>query len=368
MEYNFYRADDDLINYEQLKDMKRNKRGRNRNKEKAEFQFNAFAAPIKLETFFKDIMDCEPNLPDDTIELTGLEECAPMIPEPNVYPTNSDELSLEILDIATDVLDSVDVNDMHQKIESRKTKDQRKREAAQKRMELILSDCNQSSITIRDEGIHLTAKRLSLKALQLFSFNDNFDKHFTMDKQQLRDLNVDMVVDQSFESVLWLRRLGLAYQQHYVNSATVKYPFISTASDYDLMNLPPECTHHRVLAYSTALKLINHSTLLNLFDPIGNHLGFDFDVDIDPISTKTILDFFGIKVFGHDPLLNNQLNYLHLIPYYLRKPEKNKIFQIFESLDPSVEKPFRSDDLTSIDDLCDLFANFNRSAESISFD
>jgi hypothetical protein len=76
MEYNFYRADDDLINYEQLKDMKRNKRGRNRNKEKAEFQFNAFAAPIKLETFFKDIMDCEPNLPDDTIELTGLEECA----------------------------------------------------------------------------------------------------------------------------------------------------------------------------------------------------------------------------------------------------------------------------------------------------
>jgi hypothetical protein len=338
MEFELFNPDANLINYNELKEMKRSsRRSRNRNKEKAEAQFNVTAKPIKLETFFREMIDVEPDLPDTTAEISGLEDVAPMILEPNIYPSNSDELSVEVLETANDLLEMQNSSEIQLQTNSSDMLSNINTEMKKLKTVTLLTGVDEHHVSIRNEGPNLTAKRFSFKALQLFSFNENYAKHFTMEKTELRNINTDMLIDESIESVKWLRKLGGKYQSIYQQMMDNENYFQTFLSDEDILeNLLPDSKFHRVLGFSTILKHVNLEMMSNIYQPIGNFLPGIQHCSYSMYSLKFILDYYGIRVFGHDKVLNFQLNYLHLIPYYLKSTKKQKIFDLFEYLDPKV--------------------------------
>jgi hypothetical protein len=332
MEFQPFDVDANLMTLNELKDEKtRRKCRRNRNKERAEAQFDTTARPIKLEVFFKDMLECTPDVPDTSVELDGNEEFAPMIMEPNIYPSNALDLSVEILDTANDIIEMEKPEVLDLQTNSQQAIDLINSEMKKLKTASLITGVDQQHVSIRNSAPILTAKRFSIKSLQLFSFSEHYSKHFTYDRVKLRELNTDMLIDETDESRNWLNMLGRKYQKVYLDEVS---PFEEPPSDeYLLRHLQPGNKFFRALGYATILKQLGPNSLANIDQPLSMLNPFILETAFYNISVHVVLDYFGIKMFGHDPLLNFQLNYLHLIPYYLKVNRKQKIFSIFEYLD-----------------------------------
>jgi hypothetical protein len=326
----FMDVDSNLFDYEAIKETRsKNTRKRRSNKQKAEAQFDVSAAPVSLQHFFHDVMDITVDEPDLTVPLTGTENQAPMTYEPNFYPSNCDELAPQILDTANNFLEFAE------KIENDVLPDPVTNEVetitqqvAEIQVAKLMTDLKPVDRTLRMKVKRLTAKRLAFKSLQMFSFNDIYDKHFSMDKLKLRSVNTDMLIDVSDESVEWLNCLGTKYQTMYLKQSGIEY-----SSDQQIMEtLDPSDSHFRALGFSTILKNVD----LNLLNQRNIYLDKHFEAlkhtGYKEFTLDFILNYFGIKIFGIDAN-DYQLNYLHLIPYYLQSNKKKKIFSLFADLD-----------------------------------
>jgi len=332
MEFQYADVDANLMTLNELKNEKTARRcRRNRNKEKAEAQFDVTAKPIKLEVFFKDMLECTPDLPEITDEIDGNEEFAPMIMEPNIYPSNSIDLSVEILDTANDILEMEKPEVLDLQTNSQQAIDLINSEMKKLKSASLITGVDHQHVSLRNSAPVLTAKRFSIKSLQLFSFSEHYSKHFTYDRAKLRELNTDMLIDETDESRNWLNMLGRKYQKVYTDDL---FPFEDPPSDEMLLRtLQPGNKFFRALGYATILKQLGPNSLLNIDQPLSMLNPFILETAYYNVSVHAVLDYFGIKMFGHDPLLTFQLNYLHLIPYYIKVNKKQKIFSIFEYLD-----------------------------------
>jgi len=299
------------------------------NKAKAEFEFDSSAAPVSLKSFFSDLLAPAPDQIDTTQELTGFEDHAPMIPMQMEYPSNSVELSPQLLELADNFLE------LSEKLSDEiPTTDQPPSDLNKQIVELttmsMINDTPKETISLRVKTKNLSAKRFSFKALQLFSFNENYGKHFTMDSHELRKINSDMLIDTSAESVTWLNELG----NYYKNSFLSDLGFANQQKeDQFLLNNLQNTTHFRALGFSVILKNCTLHHLVNPFIPLGEFDTFVKDTGYHNFNFIKILDYFGLKMFGLHKGLDFQLNYLHLIPYYIKRDSKKKIFTLFEDLD-----------------------------------
>jgi hypothetical protein len=328
-------VENELMTLNEFKDEKQKRKSRrNRNKENAEFQFDVTAKPVKLEVFFKDMLEVQPDLPDDDAELTGHEEVAPMTFQPNLYPPNSESLAVEVLEAANNVLEINENEELSLNTNTTELINDINKQMVKIKTVSLTTGVDAESLEIRHQGPTLTAKRFSVKALQLFSFNENYRKHFTFDPKKLRELNTDMLIDQSLESAKWLNYIGEVYQKIYLRMVYDDNPSLTLRSDEDILNtLAPDNKFFRALGFSTILKHVTVKDLENFHNPLNMLAPFYDGTHYRLISVNHILHYFGMKVFGHDPMLNFQLNYLHLIPYYLKENKKSRIFEIFKSLD-----------------------------------
>lgn len=312
------------------KPKQKNGRKRRSNKQKAEAQFDFNAAPVTLQHYFLDAMEISVDEPDLTVPLTGTEEIAPMKVETKVYPSNHDELAPQILDIADDFLEFAEK--IENDVPTDPPRNQTKiitQQIAQIQVAKMMKDLNPDDRNMRITTKRLTAKRLAFGSLQMFSFNDNYDKHFTMDKLKLRSINTDMLIDVSNESVKWLNNLGLRYQSMYL-----QHLGISIHNDEQIIrSLDPTHSHFRALGFSTLLKHIDYNILDHNDKRLEEFFEFLKDRGYHNVTLRHILRYFGIKILGIDNELDYQLNYLHLIPYYLQSTKKKKIFGLFADLD-----------------------------------
>lgn len=317
------------LSYNDLKIGKANgRKKKERNKQKAESQFNFSAAPIKLEVFFQEALEIQPDDIDFQAPIDGNEEYAPMTCEPNVYPSNADELAVGILEVSNSYLEIVESNEqVNSQPETNVV------ENIAKQMDHIVVASTMSKVDVqhmkvRNKTPKLTAKRLSVKALQLFSFNKNYDKHFTMDKTKLRNMNTDMIIDHEYESKIWLNMLGTHY------SDKIKSELNIFDDDINLLtNLRATDKYHKILGFSLILKNLGEHSLLDVHSPIHNHVPQTKNTIFENVSLLNILEYYGIMMFGITPELNFQLNYLHLIPYYLKSSKKKIVYDLFEYLD-----------------------------------
>lgn len=335
-EFEPFNIDDNLISRDELRNVRKQRsRKRSSNKQKAEMQFDTTAKPIKLEVFFKDMLELAPDIPDSDIEIDGSEDVAPMIFQPNIYPSNSDELAVDILETANNYLEmeeqlvvattNISSTSMIEEINNQMTKIQ---------TVSLTADVDQHSLNVRHEAPKLTAKRFSVKALQMFSFNENYKKHFNINVDKLRALNTDCLIDQTEDSVLWLNRLGTKFKEIYLNLLEKQGfdPFPS--DDLSILNeLNPEHPFFRALGFSIILKNLDVTYLSNIHLPLNAINSVFNDTNFRFLSMRTIFDYFQLKMFGHEPELNFQLNYLDLIPYYLKKNKKKMIYSLFTDLD-----------------------------------
>lgn len=325
-----------FITYEGLKKEKRERKQKKKtNKEKAEFQFDSSAAPMSLKTFIHDVLDVEVDVVDTTVEINGFEDQFPMIQEPNIYPSNYDELAPEVLETANNFLEIVEPVEMpiiHTLNSPDVIENITKSMNTLKTVE-ILSDIDPETMKIRNESPILTAKRLAVKALQLFSFNENYRKHFTMDPIRLRSLNVDMIVDNSIESISWLNQLGTLYSDKIITKIkTVDNSFDSTMTDDQIISNMQPSQYFRALGFSLILKHSKLHLLSESSKPIGQLDQFLMNSGYHEFTFDFILKYFGIVLLGSIPGLDFQLTGLQLIPYYLRKDKEKKVYKLFEDL------------------------------------
>lgn len=331
-------TDAELAEYNQVKnDRKISRKNRKSTKQLAESQFNFSAKPISLRTFVHDAMDLAPDEPDLTMPITGNEEFAPMSFEPPIYPSNAEELAVEILDVAENFLKITDKaeievinvpssNDINNVVE----------QVAVLTTASLMKNVDKNFQKVRIKTKKLTAKRFAFKALQLFSFNENYAKHFTMNVNELRNINTDMLIDDSHESVEWLKMLGSHYYDKYV---TMLPQNIEPADELSLLNLLPKSNPlHKAIGFSVILK---NCVLESLSQPLLSLSAIYQDLKNSPYeyySFSTILDYFQIRLFGFNDGLSFQLNYLSLIPYYLKKSKDKQVYSLFSELDPFKKK------------------------------
>lgn len=299
------------------------------NKQKAESQFDSSAAPVSLKSFFCDLLEATPDAIDSTQQITGFEDVAPFIAVEQEYPDNSEELAPQLLDLADNFLE------LSEKLsnpipESTNQPTELNKQLVELTTMSIVQDVKPETLQIRVQTKNLSAKRFAFKALQLFSFNLNYGKHFTMDPFELRNMNPDMIIDNTDDSVKWLKELGNYYKTSFLNDLG----FTDQQKDDEfLINNLQNTSHFKALGFSIILKNSNIHQLTNPFVPLDQLNEQLKDTGYQHFCFKDVLNYFRIKMFGVDKGLDFQLNYLHLIPYYLRKDAKKKIFNLFEDLD-----------------------------------
>lgn len=299
------------------------------NKQKAEAQFDCNAAPVSLKSFFNDLLEPSPAEIDLTQRISGFEEVAPIVLNNPIYPENSEELAPQLLDLADNFLH------LSEKLSNEQPKaDNHPLDLNEQLVELttlsMIQDTKQETVNLRIKHKNLSAKRFAFKALQLFSFNHNYGKHFTMDQHELRKLNPDMLIDITEESVQWLMELGNYYKTSFLSN--LDFSELDKEDSFLLNNLQ-NTTHFKALGFSVILKNCNFQQLVNPFVPLGQLNPMFLETGYRNFTFKNVLDYFQIRIFGVDKGLDFQLNYLHLIPYYLRNDKKKKIFTLFEDLD-----------------------------------
>jgi len=305
------------------------KEKRQSNKQKAEMQFDCSAAPVSLKSFFCDLLEPAPDEIDLTQQITGYELTAPFIFDDPVYPENSEDLSPQLLDLADNFLHLSEKLSNEQPNVTNHPNDLNEQLVELTTLSMI-QDVKKETVNLRIKHKNLSAKRFAFKALQLFSFNMNYGKHFTMDPFELRKLNPDMLIDTTEESVQWLMELG----NYYKNSFLTDLGFTDEhKEDYFLLNSLQNTTHFKALGFSVILKNSDFQLLTNPFVPLGQLNPMFAETGYKEFVFKDILNYFQIRIFGVDKGLDFQLNYLHLIPYYLRNDKKKKIFTLFEDLD-----------------------------------
>jgi len=323
-------VDANLFDYNAIKESRsKNTRRRKNNKQKAEAQFDMNAAPVSLQHFFHDVMDITLDEPDLSVPLTGTETHAPMTYEENFYPSNCDELAPQILETANNFLEFAEKieNDVLP-VPVTNQVETINQQVAQIQVAKMMTDLKPDDRNMRIKVKRLTAKRLAFKSLQMFSFNDNYDKHFTMEKLKLRSVNTDMLIDKSDESIDWLNNIGTKYQQRYMQHLGLQLPNDEQIIDF----LDPSHSHFRALGFSTILRNVDLNLLLHCHDHLDKHFENLKNTGYKDFTLLDILNYFGIRILGTDHLNDYQLNYLHLIPYYLESNKKKKVFSLFTDL------------------------------------